>query len=268
MALLTAPGRGAGDGPGRPTARTAAPFVAVSLLGVVSSFLPPYGADGRPWLLVAAFAVVGAFLVVSLRRPVRTWVDPVPAFLYFPALALGRDLTGGSVSGLAPLVAVPVLWLALTGTRRQVVAAGLCTAALFVLPLVISDSTAYAASDWRRGLLWSGVALLVAPVIQRVVGQLAHESRRARASGAEMEGIMRGARLSSLVTTDASGLVRSFGVGAEELLGHRAADVVGTLTLADLHRAEEIEAVARELEVEPGFEVFAELARRQAPSRI
>ena len=255
--------------PARPTWLTAAPFVAVSALGVSTTFLPPYGAShGRPWGVLAAFLVVLGFLAMSLRRPVRTWVDPVAAFLFFPALAIARDLTGGSVSGLAPLVAVPILWLALTGTRRQVVAAGFCTAAVFVLPLLLTESDRYAASDWRRGVLWTAVALLVAPVIHRVVDQLARESQRARAAVAEMDGIMRAARLTSLVTTDPRGVVRSFNVGAQELLGHAPADVIGDREVVAFHDADEVAALAGELGVGPGFEVFAELARRRAPGRL
>jgi len=110
--------------------------------------------------------------------------------------------------------------------------------------------------------------VLVAPVIQRMVQQLARETNRAREAGAEMAGIMNGAKLTSIITTDLEGHVRSFSVGAEELLGYRAHDVAGGQVTDLFHDPEEVAASAAELGVEPGFAVLASLARAAAPSRI
>ncbi|WP_426245054.1 EAL domain-containing protein [Nocardioides sp. LHG3406-4] len=255
--------------PARPTARTAVPFAVVAALGIGSAFLPPYAdGSGPPWLMLLAFGIVIALVAVSIRRPVRTWVDPAAPLVFFAVVALARDMTGGSTSGLAPLVAVPILWLALTGTRRDIVVAGVLTAAVFLVPLLALGEPEYSLSDWRRAALWSAVALLVAPVVQRVVEQLARESLRARTVSAELADIMRGARLSSMISTDLSGTIRSFSAGSEELLGYDAASVVGLHDPGLFHDPEEVAAVATELGVEPGFAVFAELARLRAPSRI
>src|SRR5699024_4480617 len=37
----------------------------------------------------------------------------------------------------------------------------------------------YPLGDWRRAVVWSAVTLLIAPVVQRVVAELAHERRLA-----------------------------------------------------------------------------------------
>ena len=122
--------------PARPTLAAAIPFMAVALLGLGSVLLPPY-ADGSlaliVWSVLGFLAVLG-FLFVSVRRTTRTWVDPMPAFLFFGVLALARHASGGSEAGLAPLVALPILWLAITGTRRDVAIAAVLTAAMFISP--------------------------------------------------------------------------------------------------------------------------------------
>ncbi len=250
--------------------KAAAPFVAVGTIGFASVLLPPYGHGGavEAWMVLAVLGVMVAVSVVSLRRTTRTWIDPVAPLLFFPLLALARDLTGGSNSGLAPLVALPIVWLALMGTRRDVAVAGGLTAAVFLVPLVLIGAPDYASGDWRRAVLWSAFALLVAPVIQQVVEQLAIESQRARLASAQTDGILRGARLSSMIATDVNGTITSFGVGAQELLGYDAANLVGKHDPGVFHLTSEVLAAAEELGVEPGFAVFAELARRSAPSRI
>ena len=83
----------------------AAPFGVVAALGLVAVLLPPYE---RPWWVaaLAAFllALVVVLFVVSRRRPERTWLDPLPAYLLFPYAALVNDAagagSGGSSSGM------------------------------------------------------------------------------------------------------------------------------------------------------------------------
>jgi diguanylate cyclase (GGDEF)-like protein/PAS domain S-box-containing protein len=70
-----------------------------------------------------------------------------------------------------------------------------------------------------------------------------------------------------IFTTSLTGVITFFNEGAERLLGYRAADAVGTLRGIDLHLPEEIEAVARELGVEPGRAVFTKLAQSAADTR-
>jgi diguanylate cyclase (GGDEF)-like protein/PAS domain S-box-containing protein len=254
----------------RPRARDALPFVLVAVLGLGSTMLPPYSAAGtrESLIMLVLFAVGLVLLGIGLRRPERTWVDPAPAFLFFVIIGLGRDLTGGTQSGLAALLALPILWLAITGTRGELHVASVLTPLVFLVPMVFIGAPEYATADYRRALGWTAFAVLVAPVIHRIVQQLARETERAREAGAETDGIMRGARLSSIITTDLSGTIRSFSVGAEELLGHRAEDVVGRDDLRLFHDPGEIAETAREIGVEPGLEVFATLARMAAPSRV
>ncbi len=217
-------------------------------------------------MLTAASLTVGA-LIFSLRRRERTWVDGLPAYLFFVALALARHLTGGTQSGLAALLALPILWVALTGTRIQLWVVSVLTPLLFIIPVLLVGPPLYDVVDWRRAVGWTAFAVFVAPVIQRIVWQLGRETHRAREASAEMDGIARGAHLTSIITTELDGTIRSFSVGAEDLLGHRAQDLVGLADLQLFHDPVEIAEVALELGVRPGVPVFAALAQAAATSR-
>ncbi|MBC7632379.1 EAL domain-containing protein [Aeromicrobium sp.] len=253
----------------RPTMEAAFPFVALATGGLLSVFLPPYRDGGlEPLVMVAVFAVALGLLAVSIRRDHRSWVDPASPFLVFLAVALARDLTGGAGTGLGPLVALPILWLAIIGTRRDVFVSVGLAAAVFVVPILTVGAPEYPPTEWRRALLWSAFAAFIGPAVHRIVRRLALESQKEHAVRAELDGIMRGARLSSMITTDTGGIIRSFGVGSAELLHYQADDMVGQQGLVLFHDPAEVEAIAAELGVQPGFAVFKELARRGSPSRI
>lgn len=59
----------------------------------------------------------------------------------------------------------------------------------------------------------------------------------------------------SIITTDRDGIVRSFNVGAERLLGYRADEVIGRATPALYHDAQESRERARELSAELGMPI-------------
>ena len=67
---------------------------------------------------------------------------------------------------------------------------------------------------------------------------------------------------SSIISTDAAGVIQSFSAGAERMLGYREEDIVGKATPALIHDPEEVAHRAAELstelgrEIAPGFEVF------------
>ena len=67
---------------------------------------------------------------------------------------------------------------------------------------------------------------------------------------------------SSIISTDASGLIQSFSAGSERMLGYRSEEVVGVATPALVHDEREVVERAGQLskelgrEVLPGFEVF------------
>ena len=73
----------------------------------------------------------------------------------------------------------------------------------------------------------------------------------------------------SIIATDEKGIIQLFNVGAERMLGYRAAEVVNRISPSDIHDPQEVRARAEALSVElattiaPGFEALAFKASRQ-----
>ena len=86
-------------------------------------------------------------------------------------------------------------------------------------------------------------------------------------AGALQNAIFNSANFSS-IATDAKGVIQIFNVGAERMLGYKAADVINKITPADISDAQEViaraEALSQELGVSitPGFEALVFKASR------
>src|SRR6202040_2150748 len=86
-------------------------------------------------------------------------------------------------------------------------------------------------------------------------------------AGALQRAIFNSANFSS-IATDAKGVIQIFNVGAERMLGYKAADVINTITPADISDPHEVIARAQTLSVElgtpitPGFEALGFKASR------
>ncbi|MEP6909646.1 MAG: diguanylate cyclase [Actinomycetota bacterium] len=144
--------------------------------------LPPHGHDSSP-LLAAGFlnaAILICALVVPWHR-LPHFAEVVPPFAYFIVIALLRAADGGALSSYSVLAMLPVFWLALYGTRRQLALSIVGVASLFLTPLLLVGSPEYPPSEWTRALLWICVAPIVGFTVQSLVRQLrerADESMR------------------------------------------------------------------------------------------
>jgi signal transduction histidine kinase/ActR/RegA family two-component response regulator len=73
----------------------------------------------------------------------------------------------------------------------------------------------------------------------------------------------------SIIATDEKGIIQLFNVGAERMLGYKAAEVVNRISPSDIHDPQEVSARARALSLElatsiaPGFEALAYKASRE-----
>jgi PAS domain S-box-containing protein len=73
----------------------------------------------------------------------------------------------------------------------------------------------------------------------------------------------------SIIATDEKGVIQLFNVGAERMLGYKAAEVVNRISPSDIHDPQEVMARAQALSVElktpiaPGFEALAFKASRE-----
>jgi signal transduction histidine kinase/AmiR/NasT family two-component response regulator len=96
------------------------------------------------------------------------------------------------------------------------------------------------------------------------------EVRRQKAllkAGALQNAIITSANF-SIIATDEKGIIQLFNVGAERMLGYRAAEVVNRINPSDIHDPQEVMARAQALSLElatpvaPGFEALAYKASR------
>ena len=77
----------------------------------------------------------------------------------------------------------------------------------------------------------------------------------------------------SIIATDEKGIIQLFNVGAERMLGYRAAEVVNKISPSDIHDPEEVMARAQALSLElattitPGFQALA-LSRKPKYPRL
>ena len=211
--------------------------MAASLLGFAMVALPPRPSD---WTAVVAAALLAATLVVAgaalpwQRMP--AWTHPAVPLAYFVVIALLRHSQGGSDSLYAPLTLLPIFFLALFGTRRQLLVGVGGVAAVFVVPLLAVGGDAYPDSEWSRAALWTVVAGTIGLWVHDIVGRSrrhGHEARRhARELALAEERIADGishapigvatAGLDGTFITVNDALVRLLGRPREELLGRQA----------------------------------------------
>jgi len=151
----------------------AGPFLGAMWLAIVIYPLPPHGEDSSALLAAAllnALIVISAFGTPWRRLP--HFAQIVPPFAYFVVIALLREADGGGSSSYGVLALLPVFWLALYGTRRQLAVSIAGVAAVFFAPVLLVGSPEYPASEWTRGLLWVCVAPIVGFSVQSLVRQL------------------------------------------------------------------------------------------------
>jgi diguanylate cyclase (GGDEF)-like protein len=163
-------------------ARRAAPFLGAMLLALVVYPLPPTG--NEPTALAAAGALTALIVLTAFAAPwsrLPRFAEVVPPLAYFVVIALLRESDGGSQSAYSVLAMLPVFWLALYGTRRDLAVAMAGVAAVFLAPLVLVGAPEYPSSEWTRALLWICVAPIVGYTVQALVRELrsrANESSR------------------------------------------------------------------------------------------
>ncbi|WP_268932183.1 putative bifunctional diguanylate cyclase/phosphodiesterase [Nocardioides okcheonensis] len=215
----------------RGTTALAVPFGIVAAIGLLTVVLPPYE---RPWWVpaLAALTLAASALVFALgrRRPDLGWLDPLAAYLLFPYAGLVNDAAGagrgGSASGMTALLLLPILWLAVTGTLRQLWVASALAVATLALPMLVLGPPDYALGDWRRVLMWGAISVIVAPVLHRVVRDLARQTRRARVATARAERLFDDAP-HGVALLDSEGTVVRVNVSMAVILGLDPPEMVG-----------------------------------------
>jgi len=147
-----------------------APFAGALLLAF--AFLNLRHDGGSPNRIIMA-AAVAALLVLAVGavpwRMLPHWVQTIPPLAFFVLVAALIDVDGGSGSSFAPLVLLPVVWLALYGTREQLLAGILGAVAVFLVPIVWLGAPRYPPDEWQNPTMWMITAALVGTVIHELV---------------------------------------------------------------------------------------------------
>ena len=139
-------------------------------------------AQGRSHPETVVAAAVGLSLVALARWLPRTAVRP-PAvcvgYLLFGALL--RDAAAGSVSGFAALFFLPVIWLAWTAGRRELLVVFAAMLGALAVPLVVADSS-YPSNSGRA----SAIFMIAAIAVGSTIRVLRRETSRAAAEASKL----------------------------------------------------------------------------------
>jgi hypothetical protein len=134
----------------RRTAGQLRPFAGVTLLALALSF--PFAENTMARLewgvACALFVLVGVAALAGATRD-DSWLRLIRALLYLLGVGVLREATGGSSGGVGILVLVPVIWVALYGTRRMLVGTLCGVAATYIVPLLLIGAPRYPDTGWR-----------------------------------------------------------------------------------------------------------------------
>ena len=149
-----------------------APFAGIGIIAVVSALLPPRSSSSDvPLDLVAgvvAFALIAMALLIPWAR-LADWCQAIAPLGFFVVIVMLRHGAGGATSGFGALVMLPILWMAIYGTRMQLWLAIAGAAVSVLVPLLVLGAPMYPSSSWRGSVLWVAVGLLVGSTTQRLV---------------------------------------------------------------------------------------------------
>jgi diguanylate cyclase (GGDEF)-like protein len=172
------------------------PSAVATFLPFVLLWLPPD--HWRPVPLGGAavlMLVIGAVALKSSWEGPR-WRVAALAYGYLVVIALLR--VAGGASGVSAMMLLPVCWVALFGTRRELWCLLFGVALLCLLPLVVVGGRHYPSSAWRIGILFVTLSGVVGTTVQSlVIRSRAHELERDRLL-ARLDGLAHTDELTSL----------------------------------------------------------------------
>jgi diguanylate cyclase (GGDEF)-like protein len=124
------------------------------------------------WFFVGSAVFAAVILVAAAYTLPRRL--PTGALFLLPLLcdvlvALLREAQGGAQSGYAALLVLPVVWVALIGSRRSVLLAVAALAATVAIPIVVVGAPSYPSTGWRGAFLLTLVSTIVGLVAEHGV---------------------------------------------------------------------------------------------------
>jgi diguanylate cyclase (GGDEF)-like protein/PAS domain S-box-containing protein len=184
----------------------------------------PLGHDQNGSALLLAAACGLTLAIVAMALLVRWHQEPpylqaLPPLASLVVVALRRAGGGGAVSGYDELVMLPVLWLALHGTTRQLALCLVGVAAVFMVPVLVIGGQSYPESEWRHLLFFLVISSLVGFPVQWLIQEV-------RARAAETRSILETAH-EAFVSIDAAGRITEWNRQAEATFGWSREEAVG-----------------------------------------
>jgi len=153
------------------------PSVVAAFLPFVLLWLPPDHWNPEP--LIGAGALMLLIGVVALNS---SWEGPrwrVAALAYGYLIVIALLRAAGGASGVSAMMLLPVCWVALYGTRRELWYLLFGVAMLCLLPLIVVGGHHYPSSAWRIGILFVTLSGIVGTTVQSlVIRSRAHELER------------------------------------------------------------------------------------------
>jgi PAS domain S-box-containing protein len=225
------------------------PIFALVVVGTVLTAVIPFPHDARREISLAGvifFALVAAAFILPWDR-LPEWAWLIIPIGYIAVIAIIRDAQGGSNSGLEAVFLLPIVWLSLYGRRLHLLVGLFCMDLALLVPLLVVGAPKYPIIEWREVAVLATVTTLVALTVYTMVSRdrvflsdLAQQTRIAHRNAREaddardrLETLLGAATGSAIMGVDPAGTVTFFSAGAEQMLGFRAAEVVGVQSIAD-----------------------------------
>jgi two-component system cell cycle sensor histidine kinase/response regulator CckA len=229
-----------------------APYIFIIMLALVLIVVGGGEHDGKLLALAALLTIAIAtspWTIPWQRLPFSA--QAVPPFLYFFVIVIIRESQGGSESGFAPLVALPIIWLALYGTREELTAGIAFAGATFIVPYLVFGAPRYATAEVTSALLWMAIATIIGFTTQGLVATVREQAKGAESHAEVLRQREEHTRLildtaqEAFVSIDEAGTIvawnpeaeATFGWTQQEAVGRELADTVLPHRYRDAHRS-------------------------------
>jgi two-component system sensor histidine kinase/response regulator len=208
--------------------RDFAPFAIAALIGLVSVALPGPPTDWALFAIAAGLTVALAAAGFAAARNGRArFMILLGPLVYLGIVVLLRQSSTTSAGGYVALILLPIVFLALFGTRRQLLIGLLAMTVALLVPALVYGEPRYPTTAWRSTLLFVTVAALTGLSIQTLVA-------RVREALAFSNAVVDTAG-SLVMVLDPEGRIERFNRACERLTGCTEAEMRG-------HRPDELVA--------------------------
>ncbi|HEY6891841.1 MAG TPA: response regulator [Solirubrobacter sp.] len=218
--------------------RTRLAFGLAVVGGPIAALLPGPSLDpvlfGIACLLTVGLVAAATIGAVRDSGSAQLWLS----LAYLCIVGLMRQ-AGDGPAGFLPLLILPIVWLALYGTRRQLLITLGAILVVLLVPWAVVGGSRYSAGVPRNALMVFTVAALAGLTIQRLLSEVRAE-RDFSAAVLDTAG-------SLVVITDRDGLIERFNRAAERVTGFAASDMLGRSLIDTLMPPDSVEAVHAEL---------------------